>query len=580
MVGPAARGADDRPNVVLIVADDLGWADLGLLREQVPPDAEPRPAGRRGPAVHPGVRRQPGLLADPRGPDDRQAPGPAPPDRLAPRPARSARRRSSLRPAIRQELPLEEVTLAERLKAAGYATGIDRQVAPRRRRVRADPAGVRRQHRGRRHRHPAQLLGPVPPGRPDHARPRRRPRGPVPHRPPGDRGRAVHRGPQGRARSSSTCRTTPSTLPMVAKAGDRRQVPEVGRHPARPAGEPDLRGDARKPRRRRRPGASPRSTGSGLADRTIVIFTSDNGGLATREGPNTPATINAPLREGKGWLYEGGLRVPLIVRWPGQIAPGVEETPAWAADLARHHRRLCRPARRPRARRRRAWPACSTEGKPLAPRPLYWHYPHYSNQGGRPGGAIRDGDWKLVESFETGRRELFDLAPRPAASRTTSPTRSPRRSATWPRSWRTGGRAVGARDAHAQPRLLAQPPGRRRLDHPAGLDGRGPRRDAPVRAPAAQEHAGLLDPPRRLGLLGVRRPTARRVRRRGAGRLRQRERRQRRRVPRRRPGAPAHRARHRRLPELRQAAPRPGLDRRGRPAPPGSPGPLQARRRR
>src|SRR5205814_1513506 len=60
-----------------------------------------------------------------------------------------------------------------------------------------------------------------------------------------------------------------------------------------------------------------------LTDRTVVIFTSDNGGLCTTEGPNTPPTINAPLRDGKGYLYEGGLRVPLIVKWPGGVKPGM-----------------------------------------------------------------------------------------------------------------------------------------------------------------------------------------------------------------------------------------------------------------
>jgi arylsulfatase A-like enzyme len=148
-----------------------------------------------------------------------------------------------------------------------------------------------------------------------------------------------------------------------------------------------------------------------LADHTYVFFTSDNGGLATIEGPSTPATINSPLREGKGWLYEGGIRVPLLVRGPG-IAPGSTATNAMSSvdyfptilELAG----LASPK-----------PDEKVDGVTLAPllkgtsapaaRPLFWHYPHYSNQGGKPGGAIRDGDFKLIEFYETGRVELFDL---------------------------------------------------------------------------------------------------------------------------------------------------------------------------
>src|SRR6185436_7438599 len=70
-----------------------------------------------------------------------------------------------------------------------------------------------------------------------------------------------------------------------------------------------------------------------LTERTLVIFTSDNGGLAVVEGPNTPATSNAPLREGKGFLYEGGVRVPLIIRHAGTIKPGVSTVPAIGHDL-------------------------------------------------------------------------------------------------------------------------------------------------------------------------------------------------------------------------------------------------------
>jgi len=167
-----------------------------------------------------------------------------------------------------------------------------------------------------------------------------------------------------------------------------------------------------------------------LADNTYVFFTSDNGGLATIEGPSTPATINSPLREGKGYLYEGGIRVPLLVRGPG-IAAGSTATNAMSSvdyfptilELAGLP--LGDPALAGSAPGAKS-PAPAEAGTPnvidgvtLAPllkggpapaaRPLFWHYPHYANQGGKPGGVIRDGDWKLIEFYETGRVELFDL---------------------------------------------------------------------------------------------------------------------------------------------------------------------------
>jgi arylsulfatase A len=148
-----------------------------------------------------------------------------------------------------------------------------------------------------------------------------------------------------------------------------------------------------------------------LTDNTLVIFTSDNGGLATFEGPHTPATSNAPLREGKGFLYEGGVRVPLIFHWPGKIKPGVSSLPVCSVDLLPTIVDVCGAA-----------PPTDIDGQSFvgawdsaratevsAQRELYWHYPHYSNQGGKPGGAVRSGRWKLIEFYEDGRRELFDL---------------------------------------------------------------------------------------------------------------------------------------------------------------------------
>jgi len=148
-----------------------------------------------------------------------------------------------------------------------------------------------------------------------------------------------------------------------------------------------------------------------LADNTVVFFTSDNGGLATLEGPSTPATINAPLREGKGWLYEGGIRVSSLVRWPGVIPAGSTNTTAISSvDYFPTILELAglKSATNEVVDGVSLAPLLKQTG-PLPARPLFWHYPHYANQGGKPGGVIRDGDWKLIEFYETGRVELFDL---------------------------------------------------------------------------------------------------------------------------------------------------------------------------
>ena len=145
---------------------------------------------------------------------------------------------------------------------------------------------------------------------------------------------------------------------------------------------------------------------SGVADNTVVIFTSDNGGLSTSEGS---PTSNMPLRGGKGWIYEGGIREPWIVLHPGVTVAGSQSsepicsidlfpTIAAAAGIDVQHEIDgvdIRPA---------------LEGKSLDRKSLYWHYPHYSNQGGIPGGAIREGNFKLVERYEDGRVHLYNLA--------------------------------------------------------------------------------------------------------------------------------------------------------------------------
>ncbi len=148
-----------------------------------------------------------------------------------------------------------------------------------------------------------------------------------------------------------------------------------------------------------------------LSDNTVVMFTSDNGGLRKiYTGVGEEVSSNAPLRDEKGTLYEGGIRVPMIVRWPGVVPAGsVCRAPATTADLLPT---FCEMARA-------KLPDQPIDGTSLVPllvdrataldRPaIYFHYPHYHH--GRPAGAIRSGDLKLIEFFEDGKLELYNLA--------------------------------------------------------------------------------------------------------------------------------------------------------------------------
>ena len=150
----------------------------------------------------------------------------------------------------------------------------------------------------------------------------------------------------------------------------------------------------------------------GLTNRTVFLFTSDNGGLHVLEFPGTPPTFNRPYRAGKGYVYEGGLREPLIVRWPGVVAPGSQcETPIVLTDLVPT---MLEAAGVDVAKTIGPLDGVSLlpvlRGESLPARTLCWHFPNYTNQGGRPAGAIREGDWKLIEHFEEGNVELYNLA--------------------------------------------------------------------------------------------------------------------------------------------------------------------------
>ena len=145
------------------------------------------------------------------------------------------------------------------------------------------------------------------------------------------------------------------------------------------------------------------------SENTIIIFTSDNGGLSTT-GSGGPTSVR-PLRAGKGWCYEGGVRVPLLISYPGLDDQGkLCDVPVTSMD---YFPTLLELAGLPDL------PNQHLDGMSLVPflsnptgefeRTLVWHYPHYHGSTWRPGSAIRKGNWKLIEFYEDEKIELYDL---------------------------------------------------------------------------------------------------------------------------------------------------------------------------
>ncbi len=372
--------APARPNILLINADDLGINDLGVYgrKDQRTPNLDRLAAE--------GMRFTTAYCAQPICSPSRAAlmTGKTPARLhlttfLPGRPDTPAQK--VLHPKIRMELPLEEKTIAEALKEAGYAT-----------------AAIGKWHLG------GKAFGPDAQGF--------------------DR---VHAG-------------TPNTTPSATEGGkgeyDLTAAAEafVTENRERPfflylahnnphialAAKPDWiekHKDAWHPLYAAVIETLDDSVGRllrkiddlGLRERTIVVFVSDNGGLHVPEGRDHAATHNTPFRAGKGFLYEGGLRVPLIARWPGRIKAGaVTATPVVNTDLLPTLLELA-GRKAPRGLDGRSFAQLLRGQGALARRTLYWHFPHYTNQGGRPAGAVRDGNWKLIEYYDDGALELFDL---------------------------------------------------------------------------------------------------------------------------------------------------------------------------
>ena len=155
------------------------------------------------------------------------------------------------------------------------------------------------------------------------------------------------------------------------------------------------------------------------SENTIIVFYSDNGGMSngkSKKGYDVPvdtmyATSNLPLRGGKGWLYEGGIRVPLIIYWPKKGMQGESSNlPVISADLYPTLLEMTDLPAVPKQHLDGISFANAVKGKPVESRPLFWHFPHYSNHGQQsPGGAIRFGSYKLLEYFENGSVQLFNL---------------------------------------------------------------------------------------------------------------------------------------------------------------------------
>jgi arylsulfatase A-like enzyme len=144
----------------------------------------------------------------------------------------------------------------------------------------------------------------------------------------------------------------------------------------------------------------------GLSENTVVIFTSDNGGVAAGDAF---ATSNLPLRAGKGYQFEGGIREPYFIKVPGINGDKKCATPVTGTDFYPTILELAGIPLKPQEHNDGQSLVPLLKGATMTERPLIWHYPHYGNQGGEPSSVIRLGDWKLIHYYEDGHEELYNL---------------------------------------------------------------------------------------------------------------------------------------------------------------------------
>lgn len=146
---------------------------------------------------------------------------------------------------------------------------------------------------------------------------------------------------------------------------------------------------------------------SGVRDNTVVIFTSDNGGVSSGDGF---ATSCLPMRGGKGRQWEGGIRQPYYIAWPGVTDDGgTTDTLATGMDFYPTILEIAGLPLMPQQHLDGESLVPALKGESLPERPLFWHYPHYGNQGGEPSAIMMTDEWKLIHYFEDGRNELYDV---------------------------------------------------------------------------------------------------------------------------------------------------------------------------
>jgi len=406
---PPAR-APQRPDVVVILVDDLGWRDIGCMGQDV------ASTPRIDALAAQGMKFTQAYAANPVCSPTRAAlmagKYPARVDINDWIPGTPFPRARMLPPPDRDELPLAEVTLAEALRARGYATWHVGKWHLGGQGFLPQDQGFAVNWLGSHLGHPASHFFPFDGGDPQHSHV-------VRNLPPGARDGDWLGDLQARA-AADLIRTAPAGqpfflylpfyavhAPIEAKPGD------VERHRQLAAAHGQGRDKKPRPAFAAMLENLDAAVGtvldaleaSGRARNTVVVFTSDNGGLAS-------VSENAPLRGGKRSLWEGGIRVPLLVRWPGTVAAGsVCALPTITQDL---HRTLCAAAGAPiddavAADAFDLGPALRGE-RPGPRGPLFWHFPQHETRQVGPRGAVRDGDWKLIEDFASGQVLLFDLA--------------------------------------------------------------------------------------------------------------------------------------------------------------------------